>query len=493
MIRDTYQNILDKIEVRQNLSKLRQELKEDSNRSAFLYLIAGDYAPLIELLDSEDAKTRKNVVLVLGQIGDKSLVAPIYEAYEKEAQMFVKSAYLIALKEFDYRAYLPKLKERLEELRKKEVAENEKKHVSEEIRALTDLVVMVEGTKSHKFTGYSVPSRIVLLTNRNHIQVVRDELKSERTKEFGAGLIVDTCNLKEIVELRTYSELLFMVEGMVNASGDVSEMAKTVASSNLLEFLEKRHRGKAPFYFRIELKSRMELDKKSVLLKKLSSEIERLTDGKLINSTSNYEIELRFIEKKEGGYYILLKLYTLVDERFAYRKESIATSIRPVNAALMMALTKEYQKEEAKILDPFCGVATMLIERHKSKAANTMYGIDTFGEAIEKAKINADEAHQFIHFIHRDFFDFKHEYLFDEIVTNMPHVTGRKDEKEIYEIYRKFFGKSKEHLESDGTILMYSHNRDFVRTLAPKMGYVIVKEYEISMKEGTYVYVLRIK
>jgi len=233
------------------------------------------------------------------------------------------------------------------------------------------------------------------------------------------------------------------------------------------------------------------LDKKSVFAKKLGTEITRLSNQKLINSASNYEFELRLIENKEGNLNVLVKLYTLKDERFLYRKNVIAASIQPVNAAFVAELAKEYMKEDAQVLDPFCGVGTMLIERNYLVPANTMYGLDIYADAVCKGKENAKEAHTIIHYINRDFFDFQHEYLFDEIFTNMPRAIGNKEEDEIFNIYRRFFKKASEHLKYGGVIIMYTHNRDYVKKLAGKNSYRMEAEYEISKKEGAYLMVIR--
>lgn len=98
--------------------------------------------------------------------------------------------------------------------------------------------------------------------------------------------------------------------------------------------------------------------------------------------------------------------------------------MHPSLAALIMELAAPYLKENAQIIDPFCGVGTMLIERDIRVPAREKYGTDIFGEAIDGARENAALAGEQINFIHRDFFDFKHDYLFDEIVTNMP-VRGK--------------------------------------------------------------------
>lgn len=491
MIRDTFDNILQRKDIRQNLIQLRTELKEGYNKTALLYQIGTDYTIFDELLKNEDAKVRKNTALIMGELAIPYFLDKLYEAYHKEEQLFVKSSYLVAMKDFDYTKLLPELKERLSILSNLELDDSNKKHISEEMRILSELILGKEGVKQHPFVGYDVPSEIVLLTNRNFKYITAEQLKSKQVKEFNAGVMVKTNKLSEILPIRTYSELLFVLEDVKACSNDVNIAAKEIATSSLLEFMEKRHKGAAPYYFRIELKSKLELDKKSAFTKKLGGEIERLTKRKLINTTSNYEFELRMIENQEGNYNILIKLYTLKDERFTYRKNSIASSIQPVNAALMAALAKDYLVERAQVLDPFCGVGTMLMERSQLLQANTMYGLDIYSDAINKAKENTEAAHSIVHYINRDFFDFKHEYLFDEIFTNMPRVMGHKEEEEIFTIYQKFFVKASEHLKKAGVIIMYSHNKDFVKKLMNQNSYRLEQEYEISKKEGAYLFIIR--
>ena len=115
------------------------------------------------------------------------------------------------------------------------------------------------------------------------------------------------------------------------------------------------------------------MDKKVKIVIRFSCELERLSGRKLINSASDYEIELRLIENKEHKLNMLLKLYTIEDDRFSYFKKHIAASLKPVNAALMVELAKDYMVSDAQVLDPFCGVGTMLIERQKAVKANTSY------------------------------------------------------------------------------------------------------------------------
>ena len=493
MIRDTFENLLQHKDIRQNLIQLRVELKEGFNKIALLYQIGTDYTVFDELLQNDDAKIRKNTALIMGDLAVPCFLDKLNEAYKKEEQLFVKSSYLSAMKGLSYEELLPEMKARLSILSELEINDSNRKHIGEEMRTLSGLILEKENVEQHQFDGYEVPSELILLTNRNFKNVTLEQVQVQdiRVKEFNAGVIVKTDRLRKILPIRTYGELLFIIDDLQVCSTDVNEAAKVITESSLLEFMEKRHMGAAPFYFRIEIKSKLELDKKSAFTKKLGIEIERLTKRNLINSTSKYEFELRMIENKEGGYNILIKLYTLKDDRFYYRKHAIASSIQPVNAALMVALAKDYLIEDAQVLDPFCGVGTMLIERNKLVHTNTMYGLDIYSDAINKAKENTEAAHAIVHYINRDFFDFKHEYLFDEIFTNMPRVMGHKEEQEITELYQRFFAKAPEHLKNGGIIVMYSHNKDYVEKLLNRKIYRIEKEFEISMKERAYLIVIR--
>ena len=51
--------------------------------------------------------------------------------------------------------------------------------------------------------------------------------------------------------------MLFLVPGMKTCEKDPVKAAEVIASSKLVEFLEERHKGEAPFYFRVEVKTQV--------------------------------------------------------------------------------------------------------------------------------------------------------------------------------------------------------------------------------------------
>lgn len=491
MIEELLEQLKNDTQVRQALSELRKEIKDITKKRSLQYKIGNQPDLFTEFLKHEDPKVRKNAALLLGDLGINHAVDALYECYTKEDKMFIKSAYLNAIGRLDCSKLKYELKKRQDTLLKEKVTVENKKHIMEELRELAIILNQFEEANVHTFTGYEEMSDLVLLTNRNYQEATMKQLDKKEVKEFNAGVLLRTNDLSEVLKIRTYHELLFMIPGMTTCKANAQEAACVIAKSKLLEFLQKTHREKEPFYFRVEVKSKLPLDKKSEFAKKLSQEIELQTKRKLRNDTSNYEVEIRLIQNKEGDFNLLLKLYTLKDERFSYRKDVIASSIKPVNAALVVELSKDYLKEDASILDPFCGVGTMLIERHKKVKANTMYGIDSLEDAIIKARNNTKEAKQIIHYVNRDFFDFTHEYQFDEVITNMPFQWGRVTQEEIDELYTKFFLKIKKHLKEDSTLVLYSHDKELALQQAKRQGFILKENFEISKKEGTYVLVFK--
>ena len=493
MIGEYWNRVKSGEEVRGNLIALKAALKEDAAKEEWAGLLKEEEnRRLIEkLLGSEDPKIRKNAALLAGRSGDSAWTDVLYHAYEAEEQMFVKSSYLAALSELNYFPVLDRLKKRRDELIISEPDEQNRKHIGEELRELDRMILSAEQPKPHRFNGHGAEYTIILTTNRNHIHVTAEALKGVPMKTLPAGLMIRTDRPGELARIRTWREALFVAADMKSCPADIGEAAEIIAGGEnaLLRFLRSCHEGAAPFYFRLDVKSGMDQEKKAAFIKKLAAAIEKASGRTLINTPSFYELELRLIENREKAFNIVIKLLTCRDTRFSYRKNVTAASIHPVNAALTAALARPYLKERAQILDPFCGVGTMLIERARLVRAGTMYGIDCFHDAVRDARENTQAAGLSVNYINRDFFDFRHAYLFDEMITDMPW-TGREALKgEIEAIYRRFFVKAAGLLKAGGVIILYTHDRDLVKRYKGNR-FRLAAEYEVSMKEGTHVMIL---
>lgn len=498
-IKELLKKLEEKTDIRQTLSELRQEIKDPEKKRQVTEWLENKKDLALSFLNDSDAKIRKNIALIMGASGIKEFLKPLYEAYEKEQQMFVKSSYLQAIMNFDYREYADKLKNKAEELVNSTPAKDAVKHIEEEFHVLTDMLAGIENEPRHTFTGYNVPSEVMLMT----VGDCRDVIVRELTEKLGvsgedmtlypSGIQLNCSNLNELMKVRTFSEICFLVPGMKNGEFDPEILANKVASSGLMTFLRERYRSSGvekPFLFRVELKSKLSPEKKLIFIRKFTTELEKRSDKRLLNSVTKYEIEIRLVRSKSGNCNMMVKLMGLQDNRFSYRKEYEPVSIKPVNAAILVAAAKDYMVPDAQVLDPFCGVGTLLIERQKAIKANTSYGIDILGSAIDKARNNTIEAGQIVHYINRDFFDFEHDYLFDEIFTDMP-FTMREDKEQIKEIYDKFFVKARTVMKREGTVIMYAHDPEFVENAAIKGNFHIVAGRVISEKEGTKLYILK--
>ena len=457
-----FKELVEKNNIRTNLSSLRQMIKEAEKKEAALEQVANNEALFLSFLKHEDAKTRKNVALLLGDLAYQNALEALCEAYTSENTLFVKASYLQALAELDTGDMLSVWKEALTKLLETEPAPENKKHVEEEIRALRKLVIREEGIRRHTPEIKGKKVKVLLLTNRTQRETIRRTIDCGVASLHPLGVLVETEQLEKLMQLRTYREMVFPLNMEGYLPNDPVEAAKRIWESDIIGLLNGVHKEPGEYYFRIECKSAMDLEKRSVFTRKLATELESLSKGMFVNSTSDYEVELRLIANKDGLFFPCLRLLTIKNPRFDYRKNAIAASIHPSTAALIMELAKDYLKEDAQIMDPFCGVGTMLIERNKKVPAREMYGTDIYGEAIAFARENTEAAGMRVNYIHRDFMDFKHEYLFNEIITNMP-LRGMKTKQEMDALYGAFFEKAKTHLTKDAVIIMYTNEIGFVK------------------------------
>lgn len=498
MLERYYDELKQNTNIRENLSLIRKEVKSKEGKESILALL-GEGEILCDLLKSEEPKVRKNAALLLGDLQMQQAVSSLFDAYENETTLFVKSAYLTALGRMDASEYLQAFKERKEALLGKEIPENEKKHTLEELRELEKLITGIEGITRHTFCGLCESCDILLATNREQRAVTANEAAElsaavrRSVSMHPLGVLVHTKDLIPFTKLRTYRELLFPIKMKQKLGNKPADVAAAVFDSDMPEILFGSHKEDLPFYFRLEIKSRMELDKKSSFAKQFAAELERISARRFVNSTSDYEVEIRLVETKDGRFAAFYKLFTVPMKRFSYRKNSIAASIHPATAAMLVQLAKPYLKENAQILDPFCGVGTMIIERDICVPARDKYGIDIFGDAVQMARENATAAGELVNFINRDYFDFKHDYLFDEIITNMP-TRGKKTREEMDTFYARFFQKSVELLKRGAVVVMYSNEEGFVKKhLRLRTDYRLLQEYCIREKEHFYLFVIQYK
>ena len=89
--------------------------------------------------------------------------------------------------------------------------------------------------------------------------------------------------------------------------------------------------------------------------------------------------------------------------------------------------------------------------------------------------------------------DFKHEYLFDEIITNMP-LRGKKTKQEMDEFYGQFFEKAKTILQKNATLILYTNELGFVKKqLRLHKNYTLLQETCMQPKNDFYLLIIEYK
>lgn len=481
-------------EIRANLIELKKTCK-DPRVAAELLEGEIDSAVIAGLLGDDDAKIRKNAALLIGELRAQEDAQALYQAYEVEKTRFVRSSYLTALKALDVSDYIDSLQQRYEELLAYDPKEEERKHVTEERGLLQELLSQSGVLQKHTFNGWKRRNDLIFTTE----QALREPLKRQleahskngiQTTVHPMGVMARTTELDTLCRLHSYRELLHALNVKKTLSGSPQELAETLLSSNLMEVLESSHREVAPFYFRVELRGIVDAAQKAKLAKKLAQELEQQSGGKLQNSTTDYEVELRLARTKDGTFYPCLKLYTLPDDRFDWRRQVTSASMHPSFAAALIELARPYLTEDAVVLDALCGVGTFVIERNLRMKTYDNYAVDIFGEAVAGAKENAAAAGVDCNFIMKDFLEFTSRHQMTEIFADMPK-RGRKTKKELDEFYTGCFCQFERLLAPHGHLFLYSDEEGFVKkSLRLHGNLALLREYEVRPKESGCFYII---
>lgn len=545
------------------LSQIRQLLKDcpGALRDEDVFYSYATVEPIIlACLTHEDAKTRKNAALVLQTIaeeygldifGDDQVEDPaasdeaptasdlpsaevasyLYAAYKAEETMFVRSAYLEALKCFDCEPYRAELMERLTFLKEESWAEGDLKHVREERHAIESLFEASASEMKSEFKGLDREMGILLVIDEAVREAAQTELGAG-ARVVPGGVRLTTSSWKKVQSCRLYKEALFPVPLRKGSQITISNMGSLVADSKLIPMVDEllkaagdstqtgsagenavsvgnavenagsvggaaenagsvgsagENAGAREHPFRMEIRSSSDEDRSGAALKRAAAELEEASKGRLRNSKTAYEFTLVLMAKRDGSLSPYIKLPDSTDHRFDYRKNSEATSMSAVMAAEAVQMIRPYLKDGAQVIDPFAGVGTLLIERAKAVPHGDLYATDIYGHAVIGGRENAELAGVNISYINRDFFDFKHDYPFDEVITEFPDLFN-KEAEEKEEFFRNFFQSAME-VTADKAMLFLISAEDKVMhkhiRLNPELR--IVSEIEFRGHEKIYV------
>jgi tRNA G10 N-methylase Trm11 len=486
------------------LSVMRDILKKEKPKGMLRRTIGNSKEKLADLLQHSDPKVRKNVCGIIGELGDPAYLESLYRAYSSEDQLFVRYSYVLAIGNCGSAVDAERLRALQEDLLLKEKESKDdsslitnNKHLNEEKLALTRAIDKLSPPVRHEFKGFEYPVPMLLTVMNYQYQLTLKELEenSIEGRLVEEGILIEEKDLDKVYSCRTFYELFYPLDECKDLQFDYKEIASAIIDANIVGFLNQCHSSESnsPFGYRIEFKTADYNRDRSEFVKNLARELDENSSGALKNSPSSYEVEIRIVEKNNLCS-VYLKLYSFKDSRFDYRKNDLATSINPVTAAIVMKSIEKWIESSAKVIDPFCGTGTMLIERAKLEEYETLTGVDIFRTAISAAATNSKLATVDIDLMDEDILEYSTSELFDELITNMPFDNKSATHNKYADLYSGFVKKIPMLVRRGGMAFIYTIEKQLFReVLADNEKLELLQEIKIESGRLTpHVFVIRV-
>lgn len=396
-----------------------------------------------KLLGITDDKARKTACMLIGTCAPNECADKLLNALRKEKIRFVRPSIILAIGNTD---------DPSKYLTDYAVEPGEPKHVREEGQALKK--ALSKAVNPTEVTQFNLPETVTITWV--HREALISELKQNNirysTSQLKYAVDVPT---KLTEKLRCYNEALYYI----------GQWDSLQVAARMLDMF-----GCKGLFYRIEAGCFAKEDRRSV--------IQKISDGLssfgYMDNPSAYSFEVRV--QSNGSLYAVFPQ----DERFSYRKQSIPASINPVTAACIMQICQTYMKDNASVLDPFCGSATMLIERDIYKKTGSMVGVDISPHAIKAACANRKASRKRFALIKGDILGYggvKH----DEIIANMPFGLRVLGHETNIELYQRFVEKMPLLLKKNGVAFLYTQEKALLKKVLKQTGvFTIVESHKIE-------------
>lgn len=481
-LENLYRNLINKEDLRHSISGLRQVLREskeleetgasrEENAAGLLYGMLeedGGIECLLTVLSDEDPKTRKNAALLVGELWEVMreedvvlCIRRLYDSYGSELTRFVLASYLTGLENLTRRVELPDdmrllLGDRLAAIDSMgEIPVQERKHIISERKALFGLLHL--GDEDEKVL-YRMPDDrfdILLTTDPSDRELLFSQVKreTEAAKILPFGILVSGKARDRVQSIGLYEHMMYRILPDKAVPFRSDRLKEALLYSDFGRFLDGCYGESAHLLFRVFLHAPYEDKKRAAVIKKLEGELEFYGSGRLKADKSEADLHLHFFLQKSGNMGLFVRPLAQVDNRFSYRRAELDTSMAPRKAVKMVTLLASELAADARVIDPFAGTGTLLIEREKAKATEEMYALDTYGEAVTIGREAAWAAGVRILYVHRDAASFTDDKPFTEILSELPDLFHKEAEEK-----GRFFeelGKITERLLESGGVAFY--------------------------------------
>ena len=468
LMMDDYKNILEKV-----LINILENTELRNN--AYILNVMSKKKKIVEYLDKHfsknhfnilskdaDPKTRKNLYVLMGNFINKDYVMDLIKCLKTENINYCISSLILSLGNYNIKnieEILNKYKEIL--LRKLQQQEIEEVHYNEILNSINKVIGKNIKLQKHDFMGLYKEETIFLTCMEPLINATFSDVKKHFTsaKKIKNGIIIKTNNYQNVFKIRTFYEALITWGNNFNL--DFNNVLENIYDFLASDFMFKTHKQQHAFNYRIEIVTEKNKEEKLSLYNQINANINNSFNNKYINNPSNYEFEIRLIDNGDT-YDVFYKLYTYLDKRYEYREKDLPASINPTSASIMLNEVKDYLRVNAKVLDPFCGTSTILVERNFI-SNSSLYGVDINENAIQYSKINTKKAGVNVNLYNINCLE--HIGYYDEIISNMPYGNRVSNHKKNELLYKQFINRLPTLLNEKGVAILLTSEISLMKRL----------------------------
>ena len=441
-------------------------------------------------LRSDSPKLRRNSAQLLAKLSrDAADAELLIDCLNNEDTRFVRPSLLLALGTIGGED----ARKALDEYTPAPPAdETEEKHYQAECEALRLARVTCMKHEKHDFIGLDRVYEIELSAPDRLSEQLKEELEELDFPVSGvrrASLSVKTRDFLGLFNARCFSEALFPIARGVSLKPEpVAQLSKAF----MLKFMKATHGGTPPYRYRIEIEG--DMDGRTEYKHAVRDLID---DDEIVNAPSDYEIELR-IAAAGNASRLYLKLYTVPDERFFYRLETVPASMNPATAAAMLRFAMDHLTSNARVIDPCCGSGTLLFERGLLSPCASLTGVDIAHNAIDAARTNAAAAAKRgikqAKFICNDILRFESKRPYDELICNLPFGNRVGTHSSCERLYEGLLDRLPQLVRRDGIAILYTMEFTLLKNLIRTRPYLEILKQERTEAGGLtpMIFILKI-
>lgn len=431
------------------------------------------YFEKLKFLLSHDApKVRRRTAILFGY-ADEGYEAMLCERLKKEEVYFVQEALILSI---------GAIGGPLGKLTISTYPSDSKRVNIAKRKALSKLTQ----SEQHAFSFQAGGLLIKLKAQNVFVPMMKKDLKAKGAlplSEEYDGIFIRDHQVEQVKDIRYIRDFLFYPTEKwcdIRTDAMMRQLEKTGLIQHVLSQFEQKEGHKIGYRLALDLK--MSGNQKKNYMNEL---IEKLTIGyeSLFNAPSDYQFQLHVEQKENNGrWYVSFPVF--LNRRFSYRLKDLPASISPNVAAGLVSFMSPYQKENNKVLDPFMGSGTLLIERALAGKNPILFGLDNAKQAIRAAKPNFKKAKVSARFILGDVHTQTFDVSFDEVITNMPfgHRVGVHKGNE--RLYHAFFENLLKWTHKESAIGLYTMEKKLMEKLLYAHRHQFKLEQTLSIDAG---------